>query len=59
MLRACPADQSRVEAQVKLASSAVITGTPMLMIGGKLISDFQQAEIEASLYSETMVDAKH
>lgn len=49
MLLTCSADQSRVEGHMKLVSSAGITATPKLMIGGKPISGFQPSEIEASL----------
>jgi len=58
VLRTCAAGRSRVEAHAKLVSSAGITGTPTLIIGGKLISGFQQAEIEAFLSSTKTADAR-
>lgn len=58
VLRTCPAGKSRVEAHAKLVGSAGITGTPTLIIGGKLISGFQQAEIEAFLSSAKTADAR-
>lgn len=50
-LQTCPAGRSTVEAHAKLVGSAGITGTPTLIANGKLISGFQQAEIEAFLSS--------
>lgn len=51
VLRTCAEGRARVDAQAKIVSSAGITGTPTLIAGGKLISGFQQAEIEAFLSS--------
>jgi thiol:disulfide interchange protein DsbC len=51
VLRTCTEGRARVEAHAKIVSSAGITGTPTLIAGGKLISGFQQAEIEAFLSS--------
>jgi thiol:disulfide interchange protein DsbC len=50
-LQTCPAGRSTVEAHAKLVGSAGITGTPTLIANGKLISGFQQGEIEAFLSS--------
>ncbi len=50
-LQTCPTGRSTVEAHAKLVGSAGITGTPTLIANGKLISGFQQAEIEAFLMS--------
>ncbi len=51
VLRTCAEGRAKVEAHAKIVSSAAITGTPTLIAGGKLISGFQQAEIEAFLSS--------
>lgn len=51
VLRTCAEGRAKVEAQAKIVTSAGITGTPTLIAGGKLISGFQQAEIEAFLSS--------
>lgn len=51
VLQTCTAGRSMVEAHAKLVASAGITGTPTLIANGKLISGFQQAEIEAFLSS--------
>ncbi|MBA4751902.1 MAG: DsbC family protein [Sphingopyxis sp.] len=50
-LQTCPAGRATVEAHAKLVGSASITGTPTLIANGKLISGFQQGEIEAFLSS--------
>lgn len=51
VLRTCAEGRAKVEAQAKIVTSASITGTPTLIAGGKLISGFQQAEIETFLSS--------
>jgi thiol:disulfide interchange protein DsbC len=57
VLRACPEGRARVEAHAKLVTSAGVSGTPTLILGGKLISGFQQGEIEAFLSSAKTADA--
>lgn len=57
VLRTCAEGRARVEAHAKIVSSAAITGTPTLIAGGKLISGFQQAEIETFLSSAKGVHA--
>lgn len=49
VLRQCPEGHGKVEEDAKLVSSVGITGTPTLIVEGKLISGFQQAELEAFL----------
>lgn len=51
VLRTCAEGRAKVEAHARIVGSAGITGTPTLIAGGKLISGFQQAEIEAFLSS--------
>lgn len=51
VLRTCAEGRARVETHARIVGSAGITGTPTLIAGGKLISGFQQAEIEAYLSS--------
>ncbi|HEV7313739.1 DsbC family protein [Sphingopyxis sp.] len=51
MLRTCTEGRAKVEAHARIVGSAGITGTPTLIAGGKLISGFQQAEIETFLSS--------
>lgn len=48
-LRKCPEGRGKVEADAKLVAEVGIGGTPTLIAGGKLISGFQQAEIESFL----------
>ena len=50
-LRTCAEGRGKVEAHAKVVSAAGVSGTPTLIVGGKLISGFQQAEIEAFLSS--------
>lgn len=57
VLRTCPEGRARVEEHSKLVASAGVSGTPTLILGGKLISGFQQAEIEAFLSSARTADA--
>lgn len=57
VLRTCAEGRARVEAHARIVGSAGITGTPMLIAGGKLISGFQQAEIEAFLSSAKVAHA--
>jgi thiol:disulfide interchange protein DsbC len=51
VLRTCAEGRAKVEAHARIVASAGITGTPTLIAGGKLISGFQQAEIETFLSS--------
>lgn len=51
VLRTCTEGRTKVEAHARIVGSAGITGTPTLIADGKLISGFQQAEIEAFLSS--------
>ena len=57
VLRTCAEGRAKVEAHARIVGSAGITGTPTLIAGGKLISGFQQAEIEAFLSSAKTVHA--
>lgn len=50
-LRTCADGKARVEADSRTVAEVGITGTPTLVINGRLISGFQQAEIEAFLSS--------
>jgi thiol:disulfide interchange protein DsbC len=56
-LQTCPAGRARVEAHAAIVSKAGISGTPTLLVGGRLISGFQQAELEAFLANP--VDLTH
>jgi thiol:disulfide interchange protein DsbC len=49
VLRQCQEGHSKVAEDAKLVSSVGITGTPTLIVDGKLVSGFQQAELEAFL----------
>jgi thiol:disulfide interchange protein DsbC len=57
VLRSCAKGRARVEAHAKLVTSAGVSGTPTLILGGKIISGFQQAEIEAFLSTAKTADA--
>jgi thiol:disulfide interchange protein DsbC len=57
VLRTCAEGRAKVEAHARVVSSAGITGTPTLIAGGKLISGFQQAQIETFLSSAKTADA--
>lgn len=57
VLRTCLEGRARVEAHAQLVTSAGVSGTPTLILGGKLISGFQQAEIEVFLSSAKTADA--
>ncbi|TNE30021.1 MAG: DsbC family protein [Sphingomonadales bacterium] len=48
-LQSCAEGRSRVEADAKVVSKVGITGTPTLIVDGKVISGFQQAELEEFL----------
>ncbi|PJG47169.1 protein-disulfide isomerase [Sphingobium sp. LB126] len=48
-LRECAEGHAKVEADATLVSKVGITGTPTLIVDGKLVSGFQQAELEAFL----------
>ena len=48
-LRKCPGGHAKVEADAETVSKVGITGTPTLIIDGKLVSGFQQGELEAFL----------
>jgi thiol:disulfide interchange protein DsbC len=48
-LRTCAEGKARVTADARLVSKVGVSGTPTIIAGGKLISGFQQAEIEAFL----------
>lgn len=52
-LSTCPAGRAKVENHAKIVANVGITGTPTLIAGDKLISGFQQAEIESFLSGET------
>ena len=51
VLRTCAPGREKVEEHARIVSLSGITGTPTLIAGGKLISGFQQAEIETFLSS--------
>lgn len=48
-LATCPKGHAKVEADAALVSKVGISGTPTLILDGKIISGFQQAEIETFL----------
>lgn len=48
-LRNCAEGRARIEADAGVVSKAGITGTPTLIVDGKVISGFQQAELEEFL----------
>ena len=49
LLRQCPEGKARVEADAGIVRGIGITGTPTLIVDGKIISGFRQAEIEEFL----------
>lgn len=49
ILRQCEAGHARVAQDAELVARVGISGTPTLIVDGKLISGFQQAELEAFL----------
>lgn len=57
VLRTCAEGRTKVEVHARIVGSAGVTGTPTLIAGGKLISGFQQAEIEAFLSSAKVAHA--
>ncbi|WP_375195610.1 DsbC family protein [Sphingobium sp.] len=48
-LLTCPEGHAKVQADAALVKKVGISGTPTLIVGGKIISGFDQAEIEAFL----------
>jgi thiol:disulfide interchange protein DsbC len=48
-LRACPAGNAKVADDTELVGKMGISGTPTLIVDGRVISGFQQAELEAFL----------
>jgi thiol:disulfide interchange protein DsbC len=48
-LKTCAEGRARVEADARLVREVGVAGTPTLIAGGKLISGFQQAELETFL----------
>ena len=48
-LRTCAAGAVKVAADAELTRKVGVTGTPTLIVDGKLVSGFQQAELEAFL----------
>lgn len=48
-LRQCPEGHSKVAADAALVAQVGVSGTPTLIVDGKLVSGFQQAELEAFL----------
>ncbi|MDR6709295.1 thiol:disulfide interchange protein DsbC [Novosphingobium sp. 1748] len=53
ILRQCGPGHARVAQDAELVAKVGITGTPTLIVDGKLISGFQQAELEAFLDRHT------
>jgi thiol:disulfide interchange protein DsbC len=49
VFRQCAEGHARVEADAALVAKIGITGTPTLIVDGKLVSGFQQGELEAFL----------
>ncbi|AOF94838.1 thioredoxin family protein (plasmid) [Sphingobium sp. RAC03] len=49
VLRQCAAGRARVAQDAELVAKIGVSGTPTLIVDGKLISGFQQAELEAFL----------
>jgi thiol:disulfide interchange protein DsbC len=59
-LRKCAAGHAKVEADAIAVQKIGITGTPTLIIDGKLVSGFQQGELEQFLADHSAkTDAKH
>lgn len=50
VLRQCAAGRDKVAADAELVARVGVSGTPTLIADGKLISGFQQAELEAFLH---------
>jgi len=51
VLRTCPEGAARVKADADIVSKIGVSGTPTIIADGKLISGFQQAELEEFLSS--------
>ena len=62
VLRQCPEGHAKVASDAALVAKVGISGTPTLIVDGKVISGFQQAELEAFLdahaKSRTTADAR-
>jgi thiol:disulfide interchange protein DsbC len=59
-LRKCAAGHAKVEADAIAVQKIGISGTPTLIIDGKLVSGFQQGELEQFLADHSAkIDAKH
>lgn len=52
ILRRCSAGAAKVAADARIVSEMGVSGTPTLFLAGKMVSGFQQAEIEAFLDSQ-------
>jgi thiol:disulfide interchange protein DsbC len=49
LLRTCPAGNAKVASDTEMVGKMGISGTPTLIVDGRVISGFQQAELEAFL----------
>lgn len=52
-LRTCTSGQEKVEADTALVGKIGVSGTPTIIVDGKIISGFQQGELEAWLDAKT------
>ncbi|GAA0309437.1 DsbC family protein [Sphingomonas oligophenolica] len=60
VLRKCATGHAKVEADAIAVQKIGITGTPTLIVDGKLVSGFQQGELEQFLADHSAkIDAKH
>lgn len=58
VLKQCAEGHAKVEADAALVAKVGVTGTPTLIVDGKLISGFQQAELEAFLNRQAAPNAQ-
>lgn len=57
LLRKCPDGAARVKADAEVVSKIGVSGTPTIIADGKLISGFQQAELEEFLSEKSKASA--
>ena len=58
ILRRCAAGAAKVAADAASVARMGVSGTPTLFLGDKMVSGFQQGEIEAFLDAHRPPDAK-
>ena len=56
VLHKCRSGADKVAADARTVAAAGISGTPTLLVDGKVIAGFQQAELEAFLARPVKVD---